>query len=78
MVLTETVYEGELRISSLMEGAEEITVNGRDRWYLEDPGDPEGELKRLEWKIGDIELNILAYTEKDELLKTAESIEENA
>ncbi|MDD4498541.1 MAG: DUF4367 domain-containing protein, partial [Methanosarcinaceae archaeon] len=74
IVLSETGYEGELRETSLTERAEKIMVNGREGWYLEEPGDPEGELKRLKWKIGDVELSLLASVEKAELLKIAESI----
>lgn len=75
LILTETVNEGELR-ESLPEDAEDITINGKEGKYFEEPGDPERKTKRLSWKIGDIELNILAYIEKDELLKIAESIRE--
>jgi outer membrane lipoprotein-sorting protein len=78
MVLTEKVYEGELRESTLTKGAEDITINGKEGKYYEEPGDPERGTKRLSWKIGDVELNFLAYIEKDELLKIAESISEKA
>ena len=67
------MYEGELR-ESFPEEAEEITINGKEGKYFEEPGDPERKTKRLSWKRGDIELNILAYIEKGELLKIAESI----
>ncbi|HIH92679.1 TPA: outer membrane lipoprotein-sorting protein [Methanosarcina acetivorans] len=73
LVLTETVNEGELR-ESLPEEGENVTINGKEGKYFEEPRDPERGTKRLSWKIGDIELNILAYIEKDELLKIAESI----
>jgi outer membrane lipoprotein-sorting protein len=76
MVLTEKVYEGDLSESSIMEGAEDIIINGKEGKYFEEPGDPERGTKRLSWKIGDVELNLLAYIEKDELLKIAESISE--
>ena len=76
MVLTEKVYEGDLSESSIMEGVEDIIINGKEGKYFEEPGDPERGTKRLSWKIGDVELNLLAYIEKDELLKIAESISE--
>ncbi|AKB30327.1 hypothetical protein MSSAC_4020 [Methanosarcina siciliae C2J] len=76
LVLTETVHQGELR-ESLPEEAEDITINGKTGKYFEEPGDPERGTKRLSWKIGNIELKILAYIEKDELLKIAESIQGN-
>lgn len=76
MVLTEKVYEGKLTESIIIEGTENITINGKEGSYFEEPGDPKKETKRLSWKIGDIELSLTAPLEKEELLKIAESISE--
>lgn len=74
IILTEKVYEGKLKESTIMEGAENITINGKEGRYFEEPGDPAKETKHLSWKIGDVELSLTASLEKDELLKVAESI----
>ena len=71
--ITEAVYEGQTPESAIMDSAEDISVNGKDGKYL-----VFGDMKILRWEIGNIDLSLSASLEKDELLKIAESIRENA
>jgi outer membrane lipoprotein-sorting protein len=74
IIITETVYEDQSpEESAIIDSAEEITINGRNGKYL-----VIGEIKILRWEIGDVDLSLTASLEKDELLKIAESIRENA
>lgn len=71
--LSETVYETETPDAVIMNSAEDIAINGRDGKYL-----AFGNMKILSWEIGDIDLSLTTPLEKDEMLKIAESIRENA
>jgi len=71
--ITEAVYEDQAPESAIMDSAEDISVNGKDGKYL-----VFGDMKILRWKIGNVNLSLTASLEKDELLKIAESIQENA
>ena len=71
--LSETVYEAEAPEAPIMNSAEDVSINGRDGKYL-----TLGDMKILSWEIGNIDLSLSASLEKDELLKIAESIRENA
>ncbi len=71
--LSETVYETEAPENAIMDSAEDISVNGKDGKYL-----VFGDMKILRWKIGNVNLSLTVSLEKDELLKIAESIRENA
>jgi len=71
VLITETVYEAESPEAAIMNTAEDITINGRNGKYL-----AFGDMKILNWEIGDVDLSLTASLEKDELLKIAESIQE--
>ncbi|MCQ1534129.1 outer membrane lipoprotein-sorting protein [Methanosarcina sp. KYL-1] len=71
--LSETVYETEAPEAPIMNSAEDVSINGAEGKYL-----TLGNMKILTWKIGDIELSLACTLDKEELLKIAESIRENA
>jgi outer membrane lipoprotein-sorting protein len=71
--LSETVYEAESPEAPTMNTAEDVSINGVEGKYL-----TFGDMKILSWEIGNIDLSLTASLEKDELLKIAESIRENA
>ena len=71
--LSETVYETDAPEAPIMNSAEGVSINGMEGKYL-----TMGDMKILTWKIGNVNLSLTASLEKDELLKIAESIRENA
>ncbi|WP_269848345.1 DUF4367 domain-containing protein [Methanosarcina horonobensis] len=71
--LSETVYETETPEAPIMNSAEEVSINGKEGKYL-----TLGDMKILNWEIGNIELSLASSLEKDEMLRIAESLRENA
>lgn len=72
--ITETVYEAESPDTKIMNAAaEEVSINGAEGKYLS-----LGDMKVLKWKLGSVDLGMIAFLEKDELLRIAESIPEKA
>lgn len=69
--ISETVHETESQDAAIMNTAEEVLINGKEGKYL-----ILGDMKILNWEIGNIELSLTASMEKEELLKIAESIRE--
>ena len=69
--IMETVYENEPEKDTSMLEGEKISINGREA-YLNEFGD----LKILHWKLGEVEIDLIGYLEKAEMLKIAESIRE--
>ncbi|HWQ48034.1 MAG TPA: DUF1616 domain-containing protein, partial [Methanosarcina sp.] len=68
----ETVYENKSEENTFMEGAEKISINGKEGTYLNEFGDT----KMLQWKLGGVEINLIGSLEKTEMLKIAESFKE--
>ncbi len=68
----ETVYENKSKENSFMEGAEKISINGKEGKYLNEFGDT----KMLQWELGGVEINLIGSLEKTEMLKIAESFKE--
>jgi len=68
----ETVYENKSEENTFMEGAEKISINGREGTYLNEFGDT----KILQWKLGGVEISLIGSLEKAEMLKIAESLQE--
>lgn len=74
--LSETAYETEppeVPEATITNYGENVTINERDGKYL-----AFGDIKILKWEIGNIDLILTASLEKDEMLKIAESLQENA
>ncbi|KKG12863.1 hypothetical protein EO92_12400 [Methanosarcina sp. 2.H.A.1B.4] len=71
--LSETVHENEALEAPIMNSAEEVSINGMEGKYLD-----LGDMNILSWKIGDIDLSLTTSLEREELLKIAESVRENA
>ena len=70
--IMETVYENEPKEDTFMQGAEEISIGGQDGKYLNEFGN----MKMLQWKLGEVEINLVGSLEKTEMLKIAESVQE--
>ena len=68
----ETVYENKSEENTLMEGAEKISINGKEGKYVNEFGDT----KMLQWELGGVEINLIGPLEKAEMLKIAESFKE--
>lgn len=73
IAISEIICEGQAPEAAIMNTAEDIVINGRNGKYLS-----LGDMNILEWKIRDINLSLTSSLEKDEMLKIAESIRENA
>lgn len=73
LILAETVYDGQAQEAAIMNSAENISINGVEGKYL-----ALGDMKLLKWNIGNVYLSLSASLEKEELLKVAESISEEA
>ncbi|MCQ1534127.1 outer membrane lipoprotein-sorting protein [Methanosarcina sp. KYL-1] len=73
VILTETSFEGQAPDAAIMNSAEDIAINGKEGKYLA-PGD----MKVLKWKLGNVDLNLRGTLDKEEILKIAESISEEA
>jgi hypothetical protein len=56
-----------------MDTAEDVSINGAEGRYLSLGG-----INVLKWKLGSVNLGMTVFLEKDELLRIAESIRENA
>lgn len=67
--LTETVSKNQSSDDAIMDKSEDIKINGIEGKYVS-----MGKMKFLRWKLGDVNLNLCASLEKDEMLKIAESI----
>jgi outer membrane lipoprotein-sorting protein len=67
--LTETVSKNQPSGAAIMDKSEDIKINGIEGKYVST-----GKMKLLTWKLGDVNLNLCASLEKDEMLKIAESI----
>lgn len=70
--IIETVYENKSEENTFMEGAEKISINGKEGKYLNEFGDT----KMLQWELGGVEINLIGSLEKAEMLKIAESFKE--
>jgi len=66
-----TAYPGKLEENTFMDGAEKISINGRDAKYLEEPED----LNMLQLELGGVEITLIGSLEKAEMLKIAESLD---
>ena len=71
--LSETVYEAEAPEAPIINTAEDVSINDVEGKYL-----AQGDMKILKWKIGDVDLSLTCNLGKEEMLKIAESIRENA
>lgn len=75
IIIAEAVYEGHAPEAAIdkMDTAEVVSINGAKGKYL-----ALGDMRILRWKIEGTDLSLTASLEKDEILKIAESIRENA
>ena len=70
--IIETVYQTMPEDDMLMQEAEIISINGKEGKYLNELGD----LKILQWQLGEVEITLSGSLGKSEMLKIAESIKE--
>jgi outer membrane lipoprotein-sorting protein len=70
--IEEKAYENETEENPFMQGAEEISINGKEGRYLNEFGT----LKMLQWELGRVQITLSGSLEKAEMLKIAESIQE--
>jgi outer membrane lipoprotein-sorting protein len=70
--IMETVYQTVPEDDTPMQGAEKISINGREGRYFNGFGD----LKILQWQLGEVEISLSGSLERSEMLKIAESIQE--
>ena len=69
--ISETVSKNQSSDAAIIDKSEDIKINGIDGKYVS-----MGKTKLLTWRLGDVNLNLCASLEKDEMLKIAESISE--
>ena len=70
--ILETVYQSKSEDDMLMQEAEKININEKEGKYLNESGN----LKMLQWELGQVEITLGGSLEKAEMLKIAESIPE--
>lgn len=70
--IMETVYENEPEEDTPMLEGEEISINGKEGTYFNEFGN----VKMLQWKLGEVKIDLIGSLGKAEMLKIAESIQE--
>lgn len=71
--ITQTIYENKPEEDVMLsQAAENISINGKEGKYI----NQFGELKLLDWNIGEFEMTLSGFLEKAEMLKIAESLKE--